>query len=95
MIPIHCMNVTTSCTSVIEAIMAVGNSAAPSIVPSPVPTFGTPIEKQMTGTTTPNNPRKKAYFHRPSCKAPSVKKVGGKNRHTIRVALVVIRKLFV
>ena len=49
----------------------------------------------MTGTTTPNNPRKKAYFHRPACKAPSVKKVGGKNRHTIRVALVVIRKLFV
>ena len=87
------MNVTTSCTSVIEAIIAVGNSAAPNIVLSPVPTFGTPIEKQMTGTTTPNNPRKKAYFHRPACKAPSVKKVGGKNRHTIRVALVVIRKL--
>ena len=40
------MNVTTSRTSVIEAIMAVGNSAAPSIVPSPVPTFGTPIENK-------------------------------------------------
>ena len=40
------MNVTTSCTSVIEAIIAVGNSAAPNIVPSPVPTFGTPIENK-------------------------------------------------
>ena len=87
------MNVTTSCTSVIEAIIAVGNSVAPNIVLSPVPTFGTPIEKQMTGTTTPNNPRKKAYFHRPACKAPSVKRLAEKNRHTIRVALVVIRKL--
>lgn len=40
------MKVTTSCTSVIEAIIAVGNSAAPNIVLSPVPTFGTPIENK-------------------------------------------------
>lgn len=76
-------------------MIAVGSSAAPKIVPSPVPTFGTPIEKQITGTITPKNPRKKAYFHNPACKAPSVKKVGGKIKQTISVALVVIRKLFV
>lgn len=55
--PIHCNRLTSSDNTNADMITATGSSEAVSIVPSPGPTCGIPIEKNNGGKMTPNIPR--------------------------------------
>ena len=89
--PLHWMRETNSFNTMIEAMIAVGSSAPPSIVASPEPVLGEPIANAMIGMAAPNKPNKIPYFHRPSDIEPLNKNEGEKQMINNKIAPVVIK----